>query len=71
MPANLKNLNKSEKMRMAEKHLQKYVAELKRHFDFSDFQLIKLLEKTSVNIKNIKKDNLKLFLLKLIKNNNS
>ena len=32
----LKTLNKPERMKLAEKHLGKYISELKRHFDFSD-----------------------------------
>lgn len=43
----LKTLNKPDRMKLAEKHLGKYISELKRHFDFSDFQLISLLETAS------------------------
>ncbi len=52
----LKTLNKPERMKLAEKHLGKYISELKRHFDFSDFQLISLLENSSKKIR--KKRNL-------------
>lgn len=47
----LKTLNKSDKMKIAEKHLGKYISELKRHFEFSDFQLISLLENLSVKMR--------------------
>lgn len=47
----LKTLNKPERMKLAEKHLGKYISELKRHFDFSDFQLISLLENSSKKIR--------------------
>lgn len=43
----LKTLNKPDRMKLAEKHLGKYISELKRHFEFSDFQLISLLETAS------------------------
>lgn len=52
----LKTLNKPDRMKIAEKHLSKYISELKRHFDFSDFQLISLLENSSKKMK--KKRNL-------------
>lgn len=48
---NLKAINKPEKMKLAEKYLGKYISELKRHFDFSDFQLISLLENSSKKIR--------------------
>ncbi len=47
----LKTLNKPDRMKLAEKHLGKYISELKRHFDFSDFQLISLLENSSKKIR--------------------
>lgn len=40
----LSTLNKnSEKEKRAEKHLNKFLAEIQRHFDFSDYQIFKLL----------------------------
>lgn len=51
MSSELKALSKSEKLKYAEKHLNKYISELKRHFDFSDFQTIKLLENVSQKLR--------------------
>lgn len=53
MSFEIKPLSKSDKIKYAEKHLGKFILELKRHFGFSDFQIIKLLEGTS---KKFKKD---------------
>ncbi len=47
----LKTLSKPDKMKIAEKHLGKYVSELKRHFEFSDFQLIILLENLAAKMR--------------------
>lgn len=55
----LNTLTKPQKIIAAEKHLLKYLEELKRHFGFSDFQLIKLLEKSSSKIKQTKKEKIK------------
>ncbi len=52
---------KPQKLKLAEKHLLKYLEELKRHFDFSDFQVIKLLEKSSAKIRQAKKEKISLF----------
>ena len=44
----LSTLNKnSEKEKHAEKHLNKFLAEIQRHFDFSDNQVLKLLSRVS------------------------
>lgn len=51
MPSDLKFLNGTEKIKLAEKHLDKFLLEIKRHFDFSDFQIIHLLDKSSSNIR--------------------
>ncbi|MCR5262179.1 MAG: hypothetical protein K6C94_10150 [Candidatus Gastranaerophilales bacterium] len=67
MSANLKKLNKSEKMKLAEKHLQKYVSELKIHFDFSDFQVVKLLEQSSKTFQTIGKNKIKEYFLNLLR----
>ena len=55
----LNTLKKPQKIIVAEKHLLKYLEELKRHFGFSDFQIIKLLEKSSSKIKQTKKEKIK------------
>ena len=55
----LNTLNKPQKIIAAEKHLLKYLEELKRHFDFSDYQVIKLIEKSSEKIKQAKKEKIK------------
>lgn len=41
----------SEKEKRAEKHLNKFVAEIQRHFDFSDFQIARLLYNASLKFK--------------------
>ena len=41
----------SEKEKRAEKHLNKFVTEIQRHFDFSDFQIAKLLYNVSLKFK--------------------
>lgn len=51
MSSKLKTLNKSEKLKIAEKHLVKYLLEIKRHFNLSDFQILRLLDSSSRNIK--------------------
>lgn len=51
MASELKTLSKSEKLKLAEKHLAKYLLEIKRHFNFSDFQILRLLDCSSRNIK--------------------
>lgn len=51
MSFEVKPLSKSDKVRYAEKHLGKYLLELKRHFEFSDFQIVKLLDNTSKNFR--------------------
>lgn len=56
MNTDLKTLSKSEKFNQAEKHLKKYLFELKRHFGFSDLQLLKLLEISSSSFKRQYKD---------------
>lgn len=44
----LSTLNKNaEKEKRAEKHLNKFLVEIQRHFDFSDFQIAKLLYNSS------------------------
>ena len=57
MSSDLKSLSKSDKLKLAEKHLSKFLTEIQRHFDFSDFQILNLLEKSSVNMKKTYKDN--------------
>ena len=52
MSSELKAFKKAEKMKIAQIHLCKYVNELKRHFEFSDFQVIKLLENSAQKMKN-------------------
>jgi len=48
----LSTLNRfSEKEKRAEKHLNKFVTEIKRHYDFSDFQIGKLLYNTSLKFR--------------------
>ena len=66
MSANLKKLNRSEKIKIAERHLQKYVTELKIHFDFSDFQIIQLLEQSSKNFQTISRNKLKEYFFNII-----
>lgn len=51
MSSELKTLSKSEKLKLAEKHLAKYLLEIKRHFNFSDFQILRLLDSSSKSIK--------------------
>ena len=51
MATDFKTLKKSEKYKYAEKHLQKYLSELKRHFDFSEFQVVHLLDIVTQNLK--------------------
>ena len=41
----------SEKEKRAEKHLNKFITEIQRHFDFSDFQIAKLLYNTSLKFR--------------------
>jgi len=41
----------SEKEKRAEKHLGKFIAEIQRHFDFSDFQIAKLLCNASLKFR--------------------
>ncbi len=57
MASDLKSLSKSDKLKLAEKHLSKFLSEIKRHFDFSDFQILHLLENSSSNMKKAYKDN--------------
>ena len=51
MSSELKAFKKPQKMKIAQNHLCKYVGELKRHFEFSDFQVIKLLENSTQQMK--------------------
>ena len=62
MSFELKALTKSEKFKRAEKYLNKYILEIKRHFDLSDFQTFNLLQNVSHSLK---KNNKKNFLKKL------
>jgi hypothetical protein len=58
----LKTFEKTEKINIAEKHLFKFLIEVKRHYDFSDTQILILLEKSlkkmQKNKKNIDKINI-------------
>lgn len=48
----LSTLNKfSEREKRAERHLNKFIAEIQRHFDFSDYQIAKLLYNASLKFK--------------------
>ena len=57
MSFELKTLTKSEKFKRAEKYLNKYILEIKRHFDLSDFQTFNLLQKVSHSLKKNNKKN--------------
>ena len=65
MSANLKSLSKQEKFKQAEKHLQKYLSEIKRHVDFSDFQIVNLLDKASKKYRKINNSRIKLMFLNI------
>ncbi len=59
MSVQFKSLHNSENLKLAKKHLYKYIFELKRHFDISDFQTFNLL----VNVaQDFKKNNKQKFL---------
>lgn len=60
-------LKKPEKMKIAEKHLCKYLSEIKTHFGFSDFQIAKLLDNSSKKIKKKQKETLKINFLNFFK----
>lgn len=57
MYSELKALKKTDKIKLAEKHLGKYICELQRHFEFSDFQLITLLEYSMQKIRKNRQEN--------------
>lgn len=67
MPSQFKSLTNKEKMEYAEKYLDNFIIELKRHFNFSDLQIIKILENSSQKIKKIKMNQLKFFILKFLR----
>ncbi|MBQ2644733.1 hypothetical protein IJG14_04070 [bacterium] len=67
MPSQFKSLTNKEKMEYAEKYLANFIIEHKRHFNFSDLQIIKILENSSQKIKKIKMNQLKFFILKFLR----
>lgn len=67
MPVDFKKMNNYEKMELAQKHLSKFAGEIKRHFDFSDFQIIQLFENTSKNFRETRKNDIKNFFKNFLK----